>query len=69
MKQVWNGRTITGNGLVIEGKVSAIVDSADTLAFRVDTDGVLHTVSMLKADAQIRVTGEGITITEAKRNA
>jgi hypothetical protein len=62
----WLGQRFEG---LIEGNISTIKDSADSLAFRVETDGVIRTVWLKKSDARIRVSAEGITITEVNRNA
>lgn len=70
MRQAWNGRRF-GGPLVIEGRVSTVSDDGSVLTFRVVADNVTRTFTMDKADARIRVSEEGITITdtEAKSHA
>jgi hypothetical protein len=65
MENGWNGAKV-GDTFAVSGLVAKIEDDGVTLKFRVDTDGVLRTVSIVKAEASIRIQAPGtITITEA----
>jgi hypothetical protein len=65
VKQAWNGRAF-GGPLVFEGTVMALDDDGTTLTFRVQEGTVIRTFTMSKADARIRVSAEGITLTDTE---